>query len=321
MDTKSTILLSLVLLCILISPASGQIPHRENGWYRIEKSDTLSTIPIVTVKDFVGLQLEKDMKGAYVITGRISKHKRHKWATETGRAIGRQFAFVLNDSIISTPHVITQIDDGSFIISSIFDKTLPTIYPKLVKEKSDSIDAIFSGWEKDSLYYTWTPAQQDSLKMTIDYWEAKAWIDLSTRPEEHLWYSIQDSTEYKKREEALIKKLEQPDFSSHTSDYMKCQAYQDFKQYINNHPEYIALMCQGFLFKDIKGLHGYLIDDIIQSMYPSAPSIRTYVDKITNVDDEKFAVYQWQRKVWFLINQKYDSSKKIPCKNHSGVCR
>ena len=72
----------------------------------------------------------------------------------------------------------------------------------------------------------------------MDYWEAKAWIDLSTRPEEHLWYSIQDSTEYKKREEALIKKLEQPDFSSHASDYMKCQAYQDFKQYINNHPEY-----------------------------------------------------------------------------------
>lgn len=118
MDTRNTILLSLVLLCMLISPASGQTPHRENGWYRIEKSDTLSTMPIVTVKDFVGLQLEKDMKGAYVITGRISKHKRHKWATETGRAIGRQFAFVLNDSIISTPHVITQIDDGSFMIFS-----------------------------------------------------------------------------------------------------------------------------------------------------------------------------------------------------------
>ena len=118
MDTRNTILLSLVLLCILISPASSQTPHREYGWYRIEKSDTLSTMPIVTVKDFVGLQLEKDMKGAYVITGRISKHKRHKWATETGRAIGRQFAFVLNDSIISTPHVITQIDDGSFMIFS-----------------------------------------------------------------------------------------------------------------------------------------------------------------------------------------------------------
>lgn len=160
---------------------------------------------------------------------------------------------------------------------------------------------------KDSLYYTWTPAQQDSLKMTMDYWEAKAWIDLSTRPEEHLWYSIQDSTEYKKREEALIKELEQPNFSSHASDYMKSQAYQDFKQYINNHPEYIALLCQGFLFKNIKGLHGYLIDDIIQSRYPSAPSIRTYVDKTTNVDDEKLAVYQWQRKVWFLMNEEKET--------------
>lgn len=53
-----------------------------------------------------------------LLPGGLSKHKRHKWATETGRAIGRQFAFVLNDSIISTPHVITQIDDGSFMIFS-----------------------------------------------------------------------------------------------------------------------------------------------------------------------------------------------------------
>ena len=44
--------------------------------------------------------------------------------------------------------------------------------------------------------------------------------DLSTRPEEHLWYSIQDSTEYKKREEMLIKELEQPNFSNHASNYM-----------------------------------------------------------------------------------------------------
>lgn len=314
MNTRNTTLLSLVLLCTLISPASSQTPHKENGWYHIEKSDTLSTMPIVTVKDFVGLQLEKDMKGAYVITGQISKHKCHKWASETEKSIDRQIAFVLNDSIITTPHVVTRIDSGTFMISSRFDKALPAIYQKLVKEKSDSIDAIFNGWEKDSLYYTWTPAQQDSLKMTMDYWEAKAWIDLSARPEEHLWYSIQDSTEYKKREEALIKELEQPNFSSHASDYMKSQAYQNFKQYINNHPEYIALMCQGFLFKEIKGLHGYLIDDIIQSRYPSAPSIRTYVNKTTNTDDEKFAVYQWQRKVWLLMNQRCDSSKKSPVK-------
>ena len=303
MNTRNTILLSLVLLCMLISPASSQTPHRENGWYHVEKNGTLSTMPIITVKDFIGLRLEKDMKDTYAIAGQISKHKRHKWASETEKAIDRQIAFVLNDSIISTPRVVTRIDSGTFMISSRFDKALPAIYQQLAKEKSVSIDAIFSGGEKASLYSTWTPAQQDSVKMTMDYWEAKAWIDLSTRPEEHLWYSIQDSTEYKKREEALIKELDKPNISSHASDYMKSQAYQDFKQYINNHPDYIALMCQGFLFKDIKGLHGYLIDDIIQSRYPSAPSIRTYVDKTTNVDDEKFAVYQWQRKVWFLMNK------------------
>lgn len=61
-------------------------------------------------------------------------------------------------------------------------------------------------------------------------------------------------------------------------------------------------MFQGFLFNDLKGLRGYLVDDIIQSLYPSAPSIRNYIDKTDNVDDERFAVYEWQRKVWFMIN-------------------
>ena len=66
--------------------------------------------------------------------------------------------------------------------------------------------------------------------------------------------------------------------------------------------DYINLMFQGFLFNNLKGLHGYLVDDIIQSKYSSAPSIRSYIDKTDNVDDEKFAVYEWQRKVWFLMN-------------------
>lgn len=61
-------------------------------------------------------------------------------------------------------------------------------------------------------------------------------------------------------------------------------------------------MFHGFLFNDLKGLYGYLVDDIIQSKYPSAPSIRSYIDKTDNADDERFAVYEWQRKVWFLMN-------------------
>ena len=59
-----------------------QISHRENGWYHYE-NDSLSSEPIVTVKEFTGLKLDSDMHGTYVILGKISKHKTEKWADET----------------------------------------------------------------------------------------------------------------------------------------------------------------------------------------------------------------------------------------------
>ena len=49
------------------------LTHRENGWYRILIADSLSAKPIITVKDMVGLKLEKDYYGKYAISGRISK--------------------------------------------------------------------------------------------------------------------------------------------------------------------------------------------------------------------------------------------------------
>lgn len=129
------------------------LTHRENGWYRVLSADSLSTKPIITVKDMVGLKLEKDYYGKYAISGRISKHKINKWADETEKAIGKQIAFVYNDSIISDPQVNGRIESGTFMITSQTDKKLPEIYKGIMKEKSDSIEVIFNGWEKDSLYY------------------------------------------------------------------------------------------------------------------------------------------------------------------------
>ena len=62
-----------------------QISHRENGWYHYE-NDSLSSEPIVTVKEFTGLKLDSDMHGTYVILGKISKHKTEKWADETEKS-------------------------------------------------------------------------------------------------------------------------------------------------------------------------------------------------------------------------------------------
>lgn len=147
------------------------------------------------------------------------------------------------------------------------------------------------------------PEHRDSIRMAIDYWEAYTWIKLTTKPDEHYWYSITDSAEYKKLEEALKEELEKSNLSSRASDYMQSDTYQMYKMYIYNNPEYINLMFQCFLFKKIRGLYSYLIDDIIQTKYPSAPSIRTYVDKTDNSDDERFAVYEWQRQIWVLMNK------------------
>ena len=158
------------------------LTHRENGWYHVLNADSLSAKPIITVKDMVGLKLEKDYYGKYAISGQISKHKINKWADETEKSIGKQIAFVYNNSIISAPQVNARIESGAFMITSLSDKKLPEIYKGIMKEKSDSIEVIFKDWEKDSLYYELSPEQRDSVRMSIDYWEAKAWIDLTSKP-------------------------------------------------------------------------------------------------------------------------------------------
>ncbi len=288
---------------IYVTNNDGQaLTHRENGWYHVLSTDSLSAKPIITVKDMVGLKLEKDYYGKYAISGRISKHKINKWADETENAIGKQIAFVYNDSIISDPQVNGRIESGTFMITSLSDKKLPDIYKGILKEKSDTIEVIFADWEKDSLYYELSPEERDSVNMGIDYWEAKAWLDMSSKPDEHYWYNIEDSSEYVSLEKALKDELEKTGYSSKASDYMKSEAYKAYKQYLHENKDYINLMFQGFLFNNLKGLHGYLVDDIIQSKYPYTPSIRSYIDKTDNADDERFAVYEWQRKVWFLMN-------------------
>ena len=62
------------------------------------------------------------------------------------------------------------------------------------------------------------PEHRDSIRMAIDYWEAYTWIKLTTKPDEHYWYSITDSAEYKKLEEALKEELEKSNLSSRASE-------------------------------------------------------------------------------------------------------
>ena len=72
---------------------------RENGWYNIydNRKDSISTDPIITVKDFIALELDSTLssgKMVYQIYGTVSKHKRNKWADAPERAIGKRIGFV-----------------------------------------------------------------------------------------------------------------------------------------------------------------------------------------------------------------------------------
>ena len=114
--------------------------HRENGWYLVtgDSNDSLSLEPIVTTKDFSVLRLDSDAFGKYVIFGQIHPYYMNLWAEETEKAIGKQIAFVFNDSVISNPTVNMRIESGNFAITSYCDTLLPGIYEELNKEINPS---------------------------------------------------------------------------------------------------------------------------------------------------------------------------------------
>ena len=260
-----------ILILIAYFASCNQIhkTHYENGWYHIlsQQKDSIAKESIVTVKDFVSLRMDSDENGTCVIVGQISKHKLKKWAKETEKAIGKHIAFVLDDTI----------------------------------------ESIFKGWEKDSIYYS-SKEKADSIVFAIDYWEASEWVDMSVNPEDHYWWGDLDTATYSKLESALCEEIAKPNFSSRAEDYMKLDTYKRYKAYLCENADYINLMFQGFLFTEpATGLCGFLVDDIVRSRYPTAPSIRVMTLKIDNQDDEMFAKLKYQKAIWRLMNKERDA--------------
>ena len=162
-------------------PQSVVTGNLENGWYYIVDGtqDSIVPTPIVTVKEFGALRVDSDYYGVYSIVGQVRRSKRQAWADATERWIGKRIGFVFNDSLITSPQVNMRIESGNFQISTPQGKGIRTLYRSLMKEKKDSIDALFkrNGWSIDSLqFHRLSPASQDSLVNTLDYGEAKAWV-------------------------------------------------------------------------------------------------------------------------------------------------
>lgn len=176
-----------VLFILLLSLALGIscsdkrqhacLHHRENGWYRIMdgQTDSISTMPLFTVKEFTDLHLDEDSFGKSVIIGRVSKHKLQAWADSTEQLVGNRMGFVFNDSVITAPRVNMRLESGTFQIATDRNYDMKSLYRSLLKEKKDSLDALFkiNGWEIDTLFYNrLEQVEQDSIINTLDYYDA-----------------------------------------------------------------------------------------------------------------------------------------------------
>ena len=159
------------------SSHSQSVKQRENGWYRIidGQKDSIASRPIVTVKEFAALRMDKDYFGKAVITGNVSKHKLQTWADSTEQLIGKRIGFIFNDSVITAPQVEMRLESGTFQIATPSNYDITSLYQSLLKEKKDSLDALFkaNGWENDTLFFNQlNQEKQDSIINTLDYIDA-----------------------------------------------------------------------------------------------------------------------------------------------------
>lgn len=239
MKASKLIMLLFALHCILY--CNAQTIERENGWYYIMegRKDSISKESIITVKDFAFLRLDSfsysDNRMMYMIVGTINQSLVSRWADATERSIGKRICFVFDNKVITDPQVNARIESGTFSISTYKGYDLKTMFRR-IREEMDVEEERIHCLEKGDLT---------------------------------------DILGYKKLERALFEELQKPNFSSCAEDYMKSEAYLNYKTFIGKNPDYIERLFQSFLFKSSpQGLYGYLIDDIIKEKYPDAPSIR-----------------------------------------------
>ena len=87
--------------------------------------------------------------------------------------------FIFNDTLITAPRVNMRIESGAFQISSPANYDMQSLYKSLLKEKKDSLDALFktNGWENDMLFFNQLDQEkQDSIINTLDYVDAHSII-------------------------------------------------------------------------------------------------------------------------------------------------
>lgn len=110
-----------------------------------------------------------------MIAGRVGGNRLQAWADSTSALSGRRMGFVFNDTVVAAPRIYMGLESGQFLISGPDGYDMSRLYKSMLKEKKDSLDALFSanGWLIDTLRFSrLTPGEQDSLANMLDYSDA-----------------------------------------------------------------------------------------------------------------------------------------------------
>lgn len=259
-----------IVICIL-QDSFGQENNKEqsNGWYHVKdvNTNTLEMQPIVTIADFETVTIDSavNLLGnvTYFIIGKIKKDKIHIWADATEKSIGKQIGFLFGGKIISAPQVNQRIENGNFMISLHNIQEPEKVYQAICREKFDSRISTYRYWINSVVTEMSEPIAKDWLSITNSLYIVPIHPSIENIRQQ---YFILESS--------LYKELQTPNFSSHSSDYMKSKEFIEYKKFIFNNPVSICFMIDGFLFNESpNGLFGYLIDDIVMAKYPKVKSI------------------------------------------------
>lgn len=110
-----------VLYALLILLFVACDSHRPDGWYHLSYNGAPLSHPIVEVNDFKEVRLDSMARGdgemIYYMAGCLTEDATVDFYDATCKAIGKQIAFVFEDSVICAPQVNQAIESGNFGIS------------------------------------------------------------------------------------------------------------------------------------------------------------------------------------------------------------
>jgi preprotein translocase subunit SecD len=88
----------------------------ESGFVRqLDKTDdfyVINPFPILTVEDIITLSIDKDNLGELYLLMKFGKAGVEFWRVATGKSVGKNLALIVNDKLISTPYVNSEITAG-----------------------------------------------------------------------------------------------------------------------------------------------------------------------------------------------------------------